>query len=110
MFPTQRCFLPENRAKPLTDEEMAERRILARQRHKEMLEKSNAETENHVQCEIVQGMSAMTVDEINSANEQQNQAENDESFIAFARVYSGTLKIGSKLYVLGPKHDPRTLK
>lgn len=27
-------------------------------------------------------------------------------FLAFARIYSGTIKRGQKLYVLGPKHDP----
>lgn len=33
--------------------------------------------------------------------------ENDEDvFIAFARVYSGCLQIGQEVYVLGPKHDP----
>ena len=29
-----------------------------------------------------------------------------ETFVAFARVFSGTLKKGAKLYVLGPKYDP----
>lgn len=33
----------------------------------------------------------------------------DEAFLAFARVYSGTLKRGDKVYVIGPKHDPRNL-
>ena len=27
--------------------------------------------------------------------------------LAFARVYSGTIRKGQQLYVLGPKHDPR---
>lgn len=27
-------------------------------------------------------------------------------FVAFARIYSGTVKKGQTLYVLGPKHDP----
>ena len=27
--------------------------------------------------------------------------------LAFARVYSGSIKKGQQLYVLGPKHDPR---
>lgn len=30
----------------------------------------------------------------------------DTVFIAFARVYSGFVKKGQQLYVLGPKHDP----
>lgn len=39
-----------------------------------------------------------------------NQPEDDGCeetvFIAFARVFSGSLKKGDKLYVLGPRHDP----
>ena len=27
-------------------------------------------------------------------------------FLAFARIYSGKIKRGQKLYVLGPKHNP----
>ena len=33
--------------------------------------------------------------------------ECDETFLAFARIYSGTLKKGSKLFAIGPKYDPR---
>ena len=41
---------------------------------------------------------------------QQNKPASDDQldqvFIAFARVFSGTVKKGQKLYVLGPRHDP----
>ena len=30
----------------------------------------------------------------------------DHVFVAFARVFSGTVRQGQKLYILGPKHDP----
>lgn len=33
-------------------------------------------------------------------------ADNEIIFIAFARVFSGALHKGDKLYVLGPRHDP----
>lgn len=33
--------------------------------------------------------------------------ETGQTFVAFARIFSGTLKKGQKLYVLGPKHDTR---
>ena len=33
-------------------------------------------------------------------------SEDEIIFIAFARVFSGRLKRGDKLYVLGPRHDP----
>lgn len=32
--------------------------------------------------------------------------KNEDVFIAFARVYSGCLRKGQEVYVLGPKHDP----
>lgn len=31
---------------------------------------------------------------------------NKQVFIAFARIFSGRIKVGDKLYVLGPKYDP----
>jgi ribosome assembly protein 1 len=30
-----------------------------------------------------------------------------EKLIGFARIYSGTIKVGDELYVLSPKYDPR---
>lgn len=38
--------------------------------------------------------------------EETSDPENDTVFIAFARVFSGKLQAGDKLYVLGPRHDP----
>jgi len=38
-----------------------------------------------------------------------NSGQTDDSqqvFIAFARVFSGVVRRGQTLYVLGPKHDP----
>lgn len=34
------------------------------------------------------------------------ESETKETFIAFARVYSGVVKKGQRLFVLGPKYDP----
>lgn len=34
------------------------------------------------------------------------EADNKEHFIAFARVFSGVVKRGQKIFVLGPKYDP----
>lgn len=36
----------------------------------------------------------------------EEEEESKEVFIAFARVYSGTVKKGQRLFVLGPKYDP----
>lgn len=32
--------------------------------------------------------------------------DNEHVFVAFARVFSGAVRQGQRLYVLGPKHDP----
>ncbi|KAI8849437.1 P-loop containing nucleoside triphosphate hydrolase protein [Chytridium lagenaria] len=31
---------------------------------------------------------------------------NDETLVGFARIYSGTIKVGQKIFVLGPKYNP----
>ncbi|KAI4495818.1 hypothetical protein M0802_008441 [Mischocyttarus mexicanus] len=44
--------------------------------------------------------------EINSEEEAVMDDDTNTSLLAFARIYSGTLKVGSEVYVLGPKHNP----
>jgi ribosome assembly protein 1 len=84
--------LPENRPHALTSKELAERRELARLRHSA---KVSGET------------GGVTSESIEQSEEKKEEPEASEDvFIAFARVYSGTLKKGQQIYVLGPKHDP----
>lgn len=90
MFPVERKHLPENRVKPLTIEEINVRRDEARQRMANKEQKSDGNEKEQTEHE--------TVEPINS-----------EVFIAFARIYSGCLRTGSEIYVLGPKHDPQTI-
>lgn len=33
--------------------------------------------------------------------------EKEECLVAFARIYSGTLRVGQEISVLGPKYDPK---
>lgn len=40
------------------------------------------------------------------AAEENEEKEEKETFVAFARVYSGVVKKGQRLFVLGPKYDP----
>lgn len=94
MFPAERKSMPENRAKPLTAEEIALRREIARQR---ILEKQN---QTQVSTEVQE-----CVPKVDSVKEVIEELD-DDVFIGFARVFSGTLKKGCKLFVLGPKHDP----
>lgn len=94
IFSVDKKSLPENKPKPLTPEEMAQRREVAKQRLAERTERGE-KTEN---------------EEISKWEEKKMEEEMEEcenTLIAFARVYSGRLKEGSEVYVLGPKHDPR---
>lgn len=36
----------------------------------------------------------------------EEEEEQRETFIAFARIYSGLVRRGRKVFVLGPKYDP----
>lgn len=85
MFAFSRKMLPENKPKPLTDEEIAQRR--------EKLKESRLNN-------------APKEDKPKEAEDQAVVDEDDTVFIGFARVFSGTIKRGDWVYVLGPKHDP----
>lgn len=90
MFPIERKNLPENRPKPLTNEEIAQRREQARLRHEARL----------AGLELPEASKSEEIEKIEPID------ENEDAFVAFARVFSGNLKEGQELYVLGPKHDP----
>ncbi|XP_076339348.1 elongation factor-like GTPase 1 [Tachypleus tridentatus] len=92
MFPVERKELPQYRQRPLTVEEIANRREEARQRHVEKLVSSSGSINEP----------SSTVVDVTSVP----SPEADTTFIAFARVFSGRLRKGQSLYVLGPKHDP----
>ncbi|KAH3836724.1 elongation factor-like GTPase 1 [Dreissena polymorpha] len=103
MFPMDKAVLPCNKQRPLTEEELQQRREAARQRHTARMEKEqatetatgNSEDQSHHQHYT-------PLMEVKKSEEE----ETDQVFIAFARVYSGRIRKGQKLYVLGPKHNP----
>ncbi|NWJ09970.1 EFL1 GTPase, partial [Crypturellus undulatus] len=99
--------------RPLTREEIAQRRELARRRHaeksaanqgKELSEKSPSENISEVNTGETKGLNSQTETVTSKAVKQ--EADNKESFIAFARVFSGVVQRGQKIFVLGPKYDP----
>lgn len=98
MFPVDRKNLPENKAKPLTQEELTQRREIARQRHAAQLEQKAGD-----------GMQPLEQKIETQIQEAEKPAEelSEDVLVAFARVYSGTLRKGSEVFVLGPKHNPR---
>ncbi|NWQ72010.1 EFL1 GTPase, partial [Neopipo cinnamomea] len=101
--------------RPLTQEEIAHRRELAKRRHaeklaasqgKELSEEPPGENSSEVTGNTgdTKGLTGQG-DSITSKAVKQ-ETENKESFIAFARVFSGVAKRGQKIFVLGPKYDP----
>ena len=83
----------------MTSEEIEQKRDMIRA--KKLEEQSGATT----------ATSVASSDSSKQEHEQENIAEasnKDEKheFLAFARVFSGTLKKGQTLFILSPKHSP----
>lgn len=113
MTPVHITHLPQNKPKRLTDQELQMRRDEVRKRIEErkQLAAQSSEVEG-----ITKGVEQMTTEEKQQqvAEEKQKALEKKEEeekpefvFVAFARIFSGTLRKGMKLYSLAPKHDPR---
>ncbi|XP_023281330.1 elongation factor-like GTPase 1 [Seriola lalandi dorsalis] len=110
MFAVDTKALPHNRQRPLTQEEIAQRRELARQRHADRMAADQTAAESHKdlthsgsmpQEGQPAGLSIAKMESLTLKEEEQR-----ETFIAFARVYSGVVKKGQRVFVLGPKYDP----
>ncbi|CAB0034009.1 unnamed protein product [Trichogramma brassicae] len=109
MFPVDTKSLPENKPKPLTQEELLLRKEMARQRHAERMEKEKQDQQDQQdQQDLTKNLSELTLQTTEVQPEENKEEDCENHLVAFARVYSGTVKVGSELYVLGPKHDPKT--
>ncbi|XP_023669673.1 elongation factor-like GTPase 1 [Paramormyrops kingsleyae] len=118
MFAVDSKALPRNKQRPLTQEEMEQRRDVARQRHAEKLaaaqgvggpERASSEAappggQTYAGNDVVSRPSEATALKVNRPEEEED--EEKEHFIAFARVYSGVVRKGQKVFVLSPKYDP----
>ena len=105
MFSVNRKCLPEFKPKQLTAEDIERRRNEYKRRQEERLQQqlSNSSSNNE------SSSNDQTVKETTPSGEtSETLTENatEEVFIAFARVFSGTIKSGDELYVMGPKYDP----
>jgi translation elongation factor EF-G len=72
-----------------------------------------ARIKHALKSSVIKTEDSETKSSITVNNEENNpevieptQNENDVMFIAFGRMYSGTIRRGQEMYVLGPKHDP----
>ncbi|CAB4062498.1 RIA1 [Lepeophtheirus salmonis] len=111
MFPISHKQLPENRPRALTAEELAKKRDEARAAHTLKLKLRDEKASNHVDLTAEQ-MKKLEINESckQTVTEVEELDDKKTVFIAFARVYSGTLRPGSEIYVLGPKHDPSNIE
>ncbi|KAM7048348.1 elongation factor-like GTPase 1 [Molossus nigricans] len=115
MFAVDAKALPQNKPRPVTQEEMARRRERARQRHAERLAAARGQAPVGRSSDGG-ALEASPEAEEPPGGEQQGQSEtpdpvpqeesNQETFIAFARVFSGVARRGKKIFVLGPKYSP----
>nr|XP_046243837.1 elongation factor-like GTPase 1 isoform X2 [Scatophagus argus] len=116
MFAVDSKALPQNRQRPLTQEEIAQRRELARQRHADRMIADQTAAESHKdlshsgsmpQESQPAGLSTAKMESLTLKDSKPEEEEKQkETFIAFARVYSGVVKRGQRVFVLGPKYDP----
>lgn len=123
MFGVQRKNLPEDRSGRtgftggggqglMTDQDLAARREEIRRRKEEASNQGNNDAELQLSEEEVAEMKRKheeLMQEKRKAEEEKQKWLEEEVFVAFARVFSGTLTVGQKVYVLGPKHDPSTV-
>lgn len=91
MMVVDRHCLPKNKVRLLSSEDIALRRQQVREKLAQFTMKQEQGDNVAVQEQQVKSEDVL---------------EDGPIFIAFARVFSGTLKRGQELYVLGPKYDP----
>ncbi|KAH8408374.1 hypothetical protein KR215_004527 [Drosophila sulfurigaster] len=109
MTPVHVSQFPQNRPKRLTDQELQQRRDEVRRR----IEERKQQSEQTTLDKLTEGVEQLSTkaDKVDETPEEK-QAEliveaSEYEFVAFARVFSGTLRRGMQLYNLTPKHDPR---
>lgn len=101
--------LPENKPKRMTEQEMQERREIVRKK----IQEQKLKAEQAALEEITTGVKELNTEPEPEPKKEEPLVEEDTAekkefvFVAFARVFSGTLRTGQKLFVLAPKHDPR---
>jgi ribosome assembly protein 1 len=88
--------------RPLTSEDIAQRREFLKQKQAEkttMNEETTNQTVENDQPTTENGV-------VNPIKTESNENMDENVFLAFARVFSGRVKRGQKIFVLSPRHDP----
>ncbi|CAM1510397.1 Fc.00g007320.m01.CDS01 [Cosmosporella sp. VM-42] len=95
--------LPENKRRTGTQMSGEEARELARQKRAEFARAQAAAGENGLNG-VTDSLDYINLDDY--APELEEKKVDPEHLIGFARIYSGTLSVGDKLYVIPPKWSP----
>ncbi|KAH6893474.1 P-loop containing nucleoside triphosphate hydrolase protein [Thelonectria olida] len=96
--------LPENKRRPGAQMSGEEARDLARKKRAEALRAQAAVSENGGLDSTATALESISIDDF--APELEEKTADPEHLIGFARIYSGTLTVGDKLYVIPPKWSP----
>ncbi|UYV72278.1 EFTUD1 [Cordylochernes scorpioides] len=99
MFPFEAQNLPQKKERQMTDEEMIQMRDLVRKKYREKMagDQTAAIEAAPEESNFVKVL------------EEEEDQQDETVFIAFARVFSGTLRRGQEIFVLGPKYNPELL-
>ena len=97
MLPIAKSQMPEHKVRPLTADELVERRVVARARHAEKQQREGA-----MQLTIEQMEHLTTREKVLDGDGVEGQTKKES---AFARVYSGCVEPEKDLWVIGPKYD-----
>jgi len=113
MVSVSRDMLPHNKKRQMTKEELEEKHEAMKAKYAaKLLEEQNTTSianvndnkEGSDKTEVVENNH---VDSVATSEEVEvSDSSMEDHFIAFARVFSGTVRKDSILYVLGPKYDP----
>ncbi|KAI8819560.1 uncharacterized protein EV422DRAFT_97212 [Fimicolochytrium jonesii] len=129
MFSVSPDMLPSSKRAPLTAEEMRERRRLALEKQAVLAAAAYAKSgevpapasaapavPEHVDLDearkaagVESGPAVLDTsgtDDASTPISSQEEAPEGEQLIGFARIYSGTIRVGQKIHVLGPKYNP----
>ncbi|CAF2739624.1 unnamed protein product [Rotaria sp. Silwood2] len=103
LFSVNQNVLSQNKQKPLTAEDIVQRRELLRQKQ---LDKTTINEESSTIQTIEKDQTKTENGAMKPVEAESNENIDENVFLAFARVYSGRLKRGQKIFVLSPRHDP----
>ncbi|XP_067931492.1 elongation factor-like GTPase 1 [Watersipora subatra] len=98
--------LPGEQHSVLTSDDLEQRKELARQRHRERLLQKELSSACETANTDSQTFQPTNPKEAKCGSDEKPEEADNYKFIAFARIFSGTIRKGQKLYVLGPKHNP----